>query len=297
MTRAQLETQVRKCCVNMIYIFIPDDTLKVMPAKYANRIYTKRQSQIDYLTGLTMTSGSSKDLSEIRSWIRDEIAKTYAPLFDPRTNSNVTATPELIIYHLSQGDEVNGINWIEGVFGIGKTVTNSFGTNGIIVNADGTFSQSGTQLSSNDTIYTWNKKGQLKTAAYFDGTNTYTAKYSKNKGWYAYSTANSNGDVFKVGSGTNLLTSDLTFWENINNILGGIKDILKELQDTFASWLSGQTSETLSPSQLADGWMEDPNDAGTDWATLLLVGAGALAAGTFIGGGKKSKSTSKNKEV
>ena len=299
MTRSQLETQVRKFCANMIYIFIPDTTLSSgVFGKHTNAIYNKRSKQIRYITGLSTEAGMAGSLDTIREWIRDEIANTYAPLYNPNTKRNETATPELILYHLAQGDEINGINWSAGVYGIGSTKTVEFGS-GITVNQNGTFSLNGTELPTAseryDTIYTWKKNGTLKTAALYDKETkqTYTAKNSK-KGWYAYSNADAAGNVTKVKSTTKLSASDLDLWENINNILGNIQDILS----TFAAWLSGETSQSLSPSQLADGWMEDASTAEVDWSTLLLVGAGALAVGAVVGGGKKTKSktTSKTKE-
>lgn len=294
MNRSDFEKKVRKFCTNMIYIFIPDKTLQSGAfGKHTNKIYAKRQSQINYLVGLSTAAGMAGNLDPVREWIKDEMAKTYEPLYDPRTGKNETATPELIIYHLSQGDAVNGINWSAGIYGIGKTVTNDFGSNGMQVNSDGTFSQNGQTLSTNNIIRTWNKKGTVKTAAYFDGTNTYTAKYSKSKGWYAYSTSNQAGNVTKVGGGT-LTAANGDFWENINNILGQ----LNELVSTFASWLSGETAQSLSPSQLEDGWME-PESSSSDsgLASIALIGAGALALGVIAGGKKKKSKTTKNKEI
>lgn len=298
MTRTELETKVRKYCANMIYIFIPDATLKAgVFGKHTNGIYNKRSRQIRYLTGLSTEAGMAGNLDSIREWVRDEIAKVYEPLYDPRTKQLETATPELVLYHLAQGDEINGMNWEAGMYGIGSTKTVEFG-DGVTINNSGTFSLNGSELPTSseryDTIYTWKKNGTLKTAALYDKQTgqTYTAKNSKN-GWYAYSNADSAGNVTKVKSMTKLSASDLDLWENINNILGNIQDILS----TFAAWLSGETSQSLSPSQLEDGWMEDASTAEADWSTLLLVGAGALAVGAIVGGNKKkSKTANKNKE-
>lgn len=288
-TRSTLETKVRKFCSNMIYIFIPEQSLKrEYFGKHLNAIAAKRESQIKYLRGLAVEAGMAGDLTPIVEWIRDEISKTYQPLYDPRTGRNETATPELILYNLSQGNEVNGINWSEGIYGIGSTPKTDFG-GGVTINTEtGDFYKNGSLISEDNLLYSYTRGGKRGTASYFDAETgkTYTAKFKNKKGFSAYSVSDNTGTITKVGGGL-LKLSDNELWENIYDLLGQVS----ELVSTIASRLSGESAESLSPSQLADGWMTDPKEAGTDWATILLVGAGALAVGSMLGKGSKGKKT------
>lgn len=287
-TRSTLEPKVRKFCSNMIYIFIADS---VMSPQYFGKHYAaianKRDQQIRYLVGLgTEAAMGSNSLDTMRSWIRDEIAKTYKPLYNPKSGREETATPELILYHLSQGNEVNGINWTEGIYGIGSAPKTDFG-GGVTINTEtGDFYKNGTLVSEDNLLYSYTRGGKRGTASFFDAETgkTYTAKFKSKKGFSAYSVSNKEGSISKVGGGL-LGLADNSMWENIYDLLGQIG----ELVSAIASKLSGVSAESLSPAQLADGWMTDPNEAGTDWATILLVGAGALAVGSMLGKGSKGK--------
>lgn len=288
-TRSSLETKVRKFCSNMIYCFIAESALKPQYfGKHLEAIKKKREAQLKYLRGLATEAGMAGDLTPIMEWIRDEIAKTYKPLYDPRTGRNETATPELILYALSQGNEVNGINWSEGIYGIGSTPKTDFG-GGVTINTEtGDFYKNGNLISENNLLYSYTRGGKRGTASYYDKESgkTYLAKFSSKQGFSAYSVSNSYGEVNKVGGGL-LTLAQGDIWENIYDLLGQVG----ELVSMIASKLSGESAESLSPAQLQDGWMTDPKEAGTDWATLLLVGAGALAVGSMLGKGKKSGKT------
>lgn len=288
MTKSELEKKVRKFCGNMIYIFIEDSLLQTTKyfGKYTSRIKAKKEAQRKYITGLTVVAQmGSNGLSEVYEWIKDEIKKTYPSLYNPSTNKYEPATPNLILYHLSQGEEINGINWSDGVYGIGATKTNSFGDGVTVDPTTGDFYDSGTYMGKGTPVV---GKKSIKTLSLYDADNnvTYTAKL-KNGAYYAYSYSNEEG-VTKVSSGTKITALDSTFWDNINNMLVKVT----ELVNSFASMLSGESATSLSPAQISDGWYEEKDDT---LQTALLLGAGVLVTGIVLNNNKKSGKKFKNK--
>lgn len=306
MTKGELEEKIRKFCSNMVYIFISDaDLNKGIFGKWANRIREKKASQIRYLRGLSTVAGMAGDLTNISNWIRDEIGKTYAPLYNPVTKKNETATPELIIYHLCLGENIGGINWNAGVFGvpagtIGKTYSQDFGTNGVAVDATtGAISINGSSVNSTSNYQQIMTAGAKKsaykkvTSSYFDPNTrtTYTAKLNKNGQWYAYSTTNQAGKTIKVSSGSSLTAADGDIWDNINNLLAQINEML----NTFASYLSGESVDSLTPSQVEDGWIAEEDNSGI--ATAALIAGGLLVTGVVLNSDKKGKKANNIKEA
>lgn len=317
-SKSELESKIRKSCANMIYIFIEDSMLSTTKyfGKWTSRIKAKKTAQKRYLLGLTYSvTGMAHNLDEIYEWIKDEIALTYEKLYNPVTGQYETATPNLVIYHLCQGDEINGIQWSQGIFGfkVGDTsVADALSASSALnpsnyttpVSFESSVASTGTVTVNPGTgeMYVGGKsvktisnydiaKQTKRTISYFDKTTgeTFTVK-KKNGTWVPYSVSNSSGTTkldASTGSTATITQSMNNFWDNINNILGQITELINNI----ASALSGESAQSLSPSQVEDGWVTE--DSGSGISTAALIAGGLLVTGVVLNNDKKSKKTNK----
>lgn len=292
-TVAQFESLIEQEAANMIYCFIESDELTRRNfGRYLPNIVAKRQQQLGFIKSNCVVRGT--DEHTIYERITRKLGEVYAPLPHPNTGIVQTATPKAIIYQLAQGNEVNGINWSEGIYGgIGK-IYDGFGafdlgsgnTADIVFDAaSGSVSKNGSPLTSKTT---YKKNGNnLKSFQDAETGITYNIKYNKRKGiWSAVSASDGENTINPEGK---LITQmDGEMWTNILNFSMTILSQLSDLAGNFAASLSGVTpGQALSPVQVDDGWYEPESNSGV--TTAALLGGGLLLGGLVVSNKKKKR--------
>lgn len=279
-----IDNKLRKQAANCLYCFIEDDELtRYNFGNYLPYVAAKRDAQLRYIKGLAVANATS------RKYLLDDLV--YNEL-----KSIYGMTPKQVIYQLANGNSVKGINWAEGIYGcIGKIDPSSFGnlTVGSIntnrysldtVNGICTDTITGKTLTGTPVF---GKKG-LESVSYFDADNKVTLQANFNKGKYAAYTVSDGTNTLKT-NGSALTQLDGELWTNIFNVLGQIKDLIS----TLATDLSGETAQTLSPAQVADGWYEKQDNSGSI-TTAALLGGGLLLGATILGAdGKPARKKNK----
>lgn len=275
------EEKLAKQAANMLYCFVPEDQMtRANFGKYLPYIAKKRAAQLAYIKALAVSWAMSREYL-----LNDVCAKQLMEVYGK--------TPLQMIATLAAKGTVAGLNWAAGIYGcgIGKTDPSSFGNlnlgNGVNSSDYTLDPQTGvlTKQSTGQTFTgtpTYGSKG-LQSVSYYDNDAGVTLQANYKKGEYsAYSC--SFGDNTVSVTGKSLTQADGNIWENINNILGQ----LTELFNALATQLSGYTSNVLSPTQVADGWMVEEKD-NSGLITAGLIG-GAVLLGTTIIGADKGKS-------
>ena len=292
LTKQELETKVRRQAGDLFYCYVQNDDVKYF-GRGADIILAKRDRQIQYLKGLcyAATAGAGADsllTILLEEWIPDEIANTYEPIINPSTGKLVKASPQSIIYQLMAGETVKGKNWKEGIYGckvgssdlsasmntiigggvpmvtMSGSTTSNLGNYTITQNYDGSVS-----ASQPSTITTVNKQ-----------TNTINKwQLNKSTGLYNFATV-SDGTTTLDSNGNKLTASNQTLWDNINNSIGQIQ----QLVNGFAEFLSGLTAaEAITPVQTTDGWVEGV-DVKSNESGLLTSSSGLLLSGAMLAG-------------
>lgn len=277
-----IDNKLRKQAGNCLYCFINDDELTERNfGKYLRYVQAKRDAQLRYIKGLSVAYATSREhlLSNV---VYNEIKAIYG------------MSPKQVIYQLANGNAVRGLNWSQGIYGgIGSVDPSSFGnlTVGTIntnryaldtVNGICTDTITGQQITGTPV---YGKKG-LESVSFFDNANNVTLQANYSKGKYsAYSV--SDGNTTLKTNGKSITQYDGELWTNISNVLGELKDLISNL----ASMLSGETAQSLSPAQVADGWYEpESSSTNSGLTTAALLGGGLLLGATILGAdGKPAK--------
>ena len=277
------EEKLAKQAANLLYCFVPEDQMtRANFGKYLPYIKEKRKSQLAYIRGLATAWVVPREYL-----LNDLCVKHLEEVYG--------MDPLHMLARLANRGTVAGLNWEAGIYGcgVGKTDPSSFGNlnlgNGINSSDYKLDPQTGvlTKQSTGQTFTgtpTYGSKG-LQSVSYYDEAEGVTLQANYKKGEYsAYSCA--FGDNIVSVTGKSLTQSDGNIWENINNTLGLIKDLF----NAFAKELSGYTSNVLSPTQVADGWMVEEKD-NSGLITAGLIGGAVLLGTTIIGAdkGKKQK--------
>lgn len=293
-TVSQFEELIGKESANMLYCFIETNELTRRNfGKYLPNIIAKRNQQLGFIKSNCVVRNVSE--SSIYEKIKKNISEIYAPLPNPNTGILEAAKPKSIIYQLAQGNDVNGINWSEGIYGcgIGKTY-DGFGSYdlGTGNTGDVTFDPTTGSVTKNGTVLssttTYSKTGNTS-KSYQDPTTgiTYTTKYNKRKGvWSAVSASDGTNTINPEGK---LLSQmDGQMWTNVLDISMTILSQLSDLAGNFASYLSGvDPNAALSPVQVDDGWYEPESNSGL--TTAALIGGGLLVGGVVLSQNKSKK--------
>lgn len=283
-----MEKKLQNVAANCLYCFINYNELtKQNFGRYLPYVISKRNGQLLYLKGLATAYASSRDY-----YLNDVIAKQIQAVYG--------MSPKRVIAKLANGQAVRGINWSEGIYGgIGVAVDpSSFGNLAI-----GTTNSSRYSLDTSTGICTDTLSGKtiagtptyglsgLQSMSYYDADNGITLQANYKKGAYnAYSVSDGTNTIKTNGKAITQFDGEL--WTNIINVLGEVKELINGI----ASMLSGYTAQSLSPSQVADGWYapeSEVNSGSSALTTAALLGGGLLLGATILGSDGKPARKSK----
>ena len=200
--------------------------------------------------------------------------------------------PEDILQKLALGKDVLGKNWRNGIYGISGNVVTTFSQNSVVTvdTTTGKIMVDGVEAPGQTPIY---GEGDGETASitgysYYDaaGNVQYQSGVSASGQYGAVCYTNSNGT--QKATGGNFDPSTGSFWQNANNYMPIVTDLINWLKSVIDSLLGGnrvvlQPSNTV-PEQTE--WVETESNSKGLW---IAGAAAAVGLALFATGGKKRK--------
>ena len=278
-----IELSIEQACkhpFNFIYIWADEKAfLSRIEPKYAAVIRTKKANENKVI------ALSAEKYGTTESAYTDAIREAFI--------SDFGMTPAQALVKLAQGETVNGINWAEGVYGIGSISKSFKGTDIEVDPKNGYMKKDGKYLPVYDTVYgeVGGKTVALQQFYYDEATGkTYMAQYNKTlKKYYAQSYSTADGKMYNA-SGKEITNKDAgTVWETAELSFDWLQRIIDWILSLFGG--TSSNSKTLNadntlPNQSADGFVQESGFGEAEVILLGLVAGGAVLAG---GMGKKGK--------
>lgn len=282
-----------------LYIFIRSEYLTSNRyfGRYTSRIAEKQQMQRNYIEGLIAAnrptlsqSQKQSDFNQVKTWVRDALANTYKPMKNPTTGKMEDASPESMLYYLSQGYNIAGKNWKQGVYGGDDRGVSEVDGLGVNPDTGAVFrlsSAASAQGLTQQMVYNAGKKEQVLVLDRMKNT-AYTVAKAQNDGGKSWAFVNKtlgNGTTTNLATGETRMQNVLTVFENINAMLPQITNLITSI----ATSLSGVDPTKIAPSQTADGWVDKASD-NSGLVTTAALAAGVLLIGKVVVDPKQKKS-------
>lgn len=281
MAKKKTLEDIKKCPIDFLYIWAGDEFISQLGSK-SSIIAEKKYNQYQTLWR-TMIDNEDAGSSEANQKVFDrwtkEIAQAIYNVYEQ--------TPAEILVALANGKTVAGKNFKEGIFGVGETTSGSFSQNsnytvdpttGKIVGSDGS-------TPAQTPIYGTN--GQIIGYSCVVGGNQYQSAYSGGQ-YVAFSYSNADG--VQRANGSAFSASQGTFWQNAENYMPMVNNILNWLMSLVNTLLPGDrtvlTPDNTVPKQ--GEWVYE-EESSTGWLGALLAGGAALALFAGKKGKKKKK--------
>ena len=273
---------VKKLPMNFIYVFA-DDAYISLVAQYvsasgANTMRQKRENQKKWLVNLYNGRDHYQDaLDDITSACDDIYGKS----------------PKEILQALINGETVAGRNYYAGVFGVGNTGVNTFGSDSEEIYVDsntGKIFKDGEYLDCTP-LYANDKKGNTYISGYacqYEG-KSYTSIRNSSGKYYAGTYGTS--DAMYTADGKEYTPKTGTFWQTLETAIPQIQKFIEWILSILG--LKGITRQNSVPSQAE---YVDPSIRTTNSkASFGLLGA-LLLGGLLLTdkSTKKKRNKSKN---
>lgn len=260
---------IKKCPIDYLYLWASDEFIAQLGSK-ANIIKKKRyyQYQALYKAVIDNVDKDSEIESTYNQWTKElatAIKNTYG------------LTPGEILVRLALGQQVAGKDFKSGIFGVGEAenvVTDFVDDSGATVDSvSGRISVNGKLVATQTPIY--GADGTVTGySALHKGKQYQSSKQGDQFGVLAYSDANG---VYSA-TGSLLSNESCTFWQNANNYIPMIEQILNWVTSLISSFFPNRT--VLTPQNtvpVQTEWVEVENDN-----TGLLVAGGVALAGVLL---------------
>lgn len=263
---------LKKCPIDFIYLWATDSFISKLGNK-GKIIRQKKYYQYQTLWKAMADNekfSSSADGQEIYNRWANEIAQVIKDTYG--------MTPGEILVQLAKGKTVFGKNWNKGVYGIGAANDpQSFSQNANVYVSPGTGKLlDGDMNELPDQIPIFGTDGTYSGySCTYNGSQYQSVK--KGSSFVAYSYSNVDG-VVQYPNGQALDSSTGTFWQNANNYMPIINNILSWISSIVNNLFPNQTVLTTANTAPAQTeWVED--DDNTIWwiAGGLAVGGALLA--------------------
>ncbi len=269
---------VRQSPIDFAYIFVTNDYLTAIAQSFgqakASKIKAKYDNAIRYINGWGKNAGY-KDYAAAKQAVRELIQEQYG------------RTPENILIAWAKGEQVAGVDFSKGVYGIGAEPQLTFNQNSSAM-VDATTGKISFGDNSPEAMWkTIDRNGKTLEMNYTFMGNAYTSRYNPSTGEYFANTFGSK-DAMQFANGTTYSAKNASStWENLNTALPAVSN--------FMQWLANLVSDivgkftpigNVAPEQ-SDYYTEN---TGVEVAGFGIVGA-LLIGGLLIG----SKTRKKNK--
>lgn len=260
---------IKKCPIDYLYLWASDEFIAQLGSK-ANIIKKKRYYQYQALYKAVIDNVSKE--SEVENTYNQWTGEIAAAI-----KSTYGFTPGEILVRLALGQQVAGKDFKEGIFGVGEAenvVTDFVDDSGASVDSvSGRISINGKLVATQTPIY--GSDGSVTGySALHKGKQYQSTKIGDQFGVLAYSDANG---VYSA-TGSLLSNESCTFWQNANNYLPMIEQILNWVTSLISSFFPNRTE--LTPQNtvpVQTEWVEVESDN-----TGLLVAGGVALAGVLL---------------
>ena len=284
MAKKTLES-ILECPIDFIYLWATDDFISQLGNK-ASIIRSKKYNQYQTLWKTMVENVKSNNRDELIAAYNEWLQRIAAAIEDV-----YGMKPEEILQKLALGKDVLGKNWRKGVYGISGNVVTTFSQNSAVTvdTTTGKIMVDGVEAPGQTPIY---GEGDGETASitgysYYDaaGNVQYQSGVSASGQYGAVCYTNSNGT--QKATGGNFDPSTGSFWQNANNYMPIVTDLINWLKSVVDSLLGGnrvvlQPSNTV-PEQTE--WVETESNSKGLW----IAGAAAAVGLVLFAGGKKRK--------
>lgn len=270
MAKKTLSTLLQ-CPTDFLYLWASDEFISQLGSK-AQIIREKKYYQYQSLWRTMVDNTQSKNADELQktyqSWTK-QIADAIKGIYG--------MTPAEILVKLAMGESVLGKNWNEGVYGgIGKTKLSFSQTTNMTVDGEtGMILRDGEVAPNQTAIY--GADGTVSGYSCLIGDEQFQSAMGSEGYYGAYSYSKGNGFV-QDSNGNAFNSSASSFWQNTENYMPIVNDLLAWLKSLISSLLPGDrtvlTTENTVPKQTE--WVEEDGNGG------LLAGGIALAALALI---------------
>ncbi len=280
MAKRTLES-IKKCPIDFLYLWASDSFISKLGSK-ANIIRSKKYNQYQTLWKTVVENNpkasSQAELQEVyNQWISEisaEIKNVYG------------ISPSAILEKLAMGEDVLGKNWSKGVYGIGD-VSNTFVQNSSVTvdRETGKILVDGVEAPGQTAIYSANGDTAVVTGySYYDSTNNVQFQSGVSAIGQFGAVCYTDSTSVQRASGGNFDPTTGSFWQNANNYMPIVNDLLNWLMSLVESY-TGQnrvvlTSSNTVPKQTE--WIEEDNTG------LWIAGGLALAGAAVLAFGKKN---------
>lgn len=270
MAKKTLSTLLQ-CPTDFLYLWASDEFISQLGSK-AQIIREKKYYQHQSLWRTMVDNTQSKNADELQktyqSWAK-QIAEAIKGIYG--------MTPAEILVKLAMGEPVLGKNWNEGVYGgIGKTKLSFSQTTNVTVDGEtGEILCDGEVVPGQTAIY--GADGSVSGYSCLIGGEQFQSAMGSEGYYGAYSYSKGNGLV-QDSNGNVFDSSASSFWQNTENYMPIVNELLAWLKSLISSLLPGDrtvlTTENTVPKQTE--WVEEDGNGG------LLAGGIALAALALI---------------
>lgn len=275
MAKKKTLSDILQTPIDFIYLWASEAFIAQLGSKSSiikQKKYNQYQTLWRIMVDNTKSSNGDDQMAAYNSWV-EKIGKAIEDVYAMK--------PAKILEKLAMGEQVFGKDWNRGVYGVGGKTKISFDQDmgGVYVNPqDGMIMMpDGTPLSTNKPVY--GENGVIVGYSATVGTAQYQSALAVEGGYCSYSYSDSTGRI-ETADGVSLAASSSSFWQNANNYIPIIEDVLSWLKSLIESYLPGGsrtvlTSQNTLPSQ--SEWIETDSGNGG-----LIAGGVALATLALI---------------
>ena len=270
MAKKTLSTLLQ-CPTDFLYLWASDEFISQLGSK-AQIIREKKYYQYQSLWRTMVDNTESKNPDELKktyqSWTK-QIAESITGIYG--------MTPAEILVKLAMGEPVLGKNWNEGVYGgIGRTKLSFSQTTNVTVDAEtGLILLEGEVVPNQEPIRIADET--IVGYSCLIGDEQFQSAMGSEGYYGAYSYSKGNG-IVQDSNGKVFDSSASSFWQNTENYMPIVNDLLAWLKSLISSLLPGDrtvlTTDNTVPKQTE--WVEEDGNGG------LLAGGIALAALALI---------------
>lgn len=267
---------IKQCPIDFLYLWAGDDFIANLGSR-ARIIKEKKYNQYQTLWKTMVEnvgSASAEKYQETYTQWTKEIAEAIKSVYG--------LTPAQILHKLAMGEMVVGKDWNSGVYGDEKTQITFDQKPSITVDPNsGKILSSGSELPNQTAIY--GQDGSVVGYSVLVGNEQFQSNLSNMGVFGAYTYSNGDGTI-QSATGSNFSASKGSFWQNANNYMPIVEQVLGWLTSLVSSFTGDRTvltPQNTVPTQRE--WVQDESD------NSLLIAGGLAAAGLVLVSMEKPK--------
>lgn len=269
-------SSIKQCPIDFLYLWASEEFIsnlgsraKIIREKQYNQYQTLWKTMVE-----NVGSASAEKYKETYNQWTKEIAEAIKSVYG--------LTPAQILHKLAMGEMVVGKDWNSGVYGDEKTQITFDQKPSITVDPNsGKILSSGSELPNQTAIY--GQDGSVVGYSVLVGNEQFQSNLSNMGVFGAYTYSNGDGTI-QSATGSNFSASKGSFWQNANNYMPIVEQVLGWITSLVSSFTGDRTVLTPQNTVLTQKeWVQDESD------NSLLIAGGLAAAGLVLVSMEKPK--------